>query len=49
MGIRMEGHEKHEKRGNGYAKRVKHWKSGHVFSKWIAFRVRKTKRVQQLR
>jgi hypothetical protein len=45
MGKIIEGHEKHEKRGNGYAKRVRHWKSGHLFSKWIALRVMKTKRV----
>jgi hypothetical protein len=48
MGTRIEGHEKHEKRGNRDARAVRYWKSGHVFSNWIALRVTKTKRVQEL-
>jgi hypothetical protein len=48
MDKRIEGHEKHEKRGNRDARAVRYWKSGHVFSKLIALRVRKTKRVQEL-
>jgi hypothetical protein len=48
MGKRIEGHEKHEKRGSRYAKTVRYWKSGRVFSKWIVLRVVKTKRVPEL-
>jgi hypothetical protein len=48
MGEGIEGHEKHEKRGNRNAKTVRYWKFGRVFSKWIALRVMKTKRVQEL-